>query len=97
MLSNDFNHFQNKECRYFPCHDTVSGEDFNCLFCYCPLYFIEDFECGGLYTTTEDGIKDCSRCGRNHDKDSWKFVLARLREHMEIKVKFSRIQSENKE
>ena len=45
----------------------------------------------------ENGLKDCSKCTRNHDKDSWKFVLARLREHMEIKVKFSRIQSENKE
>ena len=29
--------FQNRECEYFPCHKTSRPEDFNCLFCYCPL------------------------------------------------------------
>lgn len=33
-----YNFFQNKECEYFPCHKGVKEEDFNCLFCYCPLY-----------------------------------------------------------
>ena len=89
MRKNDFNHFQNVDCRYFPCHDTVPLEDFNCLFCYCPLMFIG--ECGGRYTIMESGFKDCSKCTRNHDKDSWKFVIARLREHMDVKVKFSDI------
>ena len=68
MRKNDFNHFQNVDCRYFPCHDTVPLEDFNCLFCYCPLMFIG--ECGGRYTIMESGFKDCSKCTRNHDKDS---------------------------
>jgi Zn-finger protein len=89
MRQNDFNHFQNKECRYFPCHDTVPREDFNCLFCYCPLYLYDD--CGGNHLWLDNGIKDCSKCTRNHDKDSWKFVVSRLREIMDIKVKFSRI------
>ena len=30
--------FQNRECEYFPCHKGVREEEFNCLFCYCPLY-----------------------------------------------------------
>ena len=30
--------FQNRDCEYFPCHETKHPEDFNCLFCYCPLY-----------------------------------------------------------
>lgn len=94
MRKNDFNFFQNKDCRYFPCHGKEPGtgsvpvEDFNCLFCYCPLMFIE---CEGNYSLLESGFKDCSKCTRNHDKDSWKFIVARLREHMEVKVKFSRI------
>ena len=92
MRNNDFNHYQNTDCRYFPCHDTVPREDFNCLFCYCPLYFIE---CDGNYVMENYG-KDCSKCTRNHDKDSWKFIVSRLRTYMDIKVKFSRINSENK-
>ena len=34
--------FQNKECEYFPCHKGVREEEFNCLFCYCPLYRMPD-------------------------------------------------------
>lgn len=100
MRKNDFNHFQNKDCRYFPCHGKEPGtgsvpiEDFNCLFCYCPLYPYED--CGGNYVM-EDYGKDCIKCTRNHDKDSWKFIVSRVRELGKYKVKFSRINSENKE
>lgn len=93
MLKADFNFFQNKECRYFPCHGKQPGtgsvpvEEFNCLFCYCPLYNVP---CDGKYTM-EDYGKDCSKCTRNHDKDSWKFIVSRLRTNMSIKKKFSRI------
>ena len=38
--------FQNKDCEYFPCHKCADAENFNCLFCYCPLYALGD-ECGG--------------------------------------------------
>ena len=38
--------FQNRECRYFPCHTGVPEEEFNCLFCYCPLYTLGR-KCGG--------------------------------------------------
>ena len=36
MSNYDF--FQNKQCEYFPCHETDDEEGFSCLFCYCPLY-----------------------------------------------------------
>ena len=29
---------QHVNCEFFPCHPTDHPEDFNCLFCYCPLY-----------------------------------------------------------
>ena len=38
--------FTNSECPYFPCHEGVDPDDFNCLFCYCPLYFLRE-KCGG--------------------------------------------------
>ena len=49
---------QNKECEFFPCHKTDKPEDFNCLFCYCPLYALGT-KSGGTFRITEDGIKDC--------------------------------------
>ncbi len=66
--------FANKDCRYYPCHET-EGE-LNCMFCYCPLYFLDD--CGGDFTRTGKGIKDCSGCLRVHGEQSWEFVQQRL-------------------
>ena len=40
--------FSNKECEYFPCHAGADPENFNCLFCYCPLYALGD-KCGGNF------------------------------------------------
>ena len=62
MPKNSYRFFQNKRCEYFPCHSMMPGHkrDFNCLFCYCPLYNLED--CGGCYTLPPRGIKDCSLC-----------------------------------
>jgi putative acetyltransferase len=55
---------QNRACEYFPCHKTNDPEHFNCLFCYCPLYRMED--CGGNPTYLDNGIKDCSNCTVPH-------------------------------
>ena len=41
-----YSHYCNHECEYFPCHKVPEGFDFNCLFCYCPLYALGD-KCGG--------------------------------------------------
>ena len=59
MANYDF--FQNRQCEYFPCHGGADEQTFNCLFCYCPLYPLGE-NCGGCFTYTEDGIKDCSKC-----------------------------------
>ena len=63
-----YSFFQNTNCEYFPCHQTNKTEDFNCLFCYCPLYALGE-RCGGGLQYTESGIKDCSalgdKCGGN--------------------------------
>jgi Zn-finger protein len=57
--------YQNTDCAHFPCHKGVSEDEFNCLFCYCPLYALGP-RCGGRPAYTERGIKDCTRCTIMH-------------------------------
>jgi Zn-finger protein len=76
-MENSFKFFGNTACAYFPCHKGVSPEAFNCLFCYCPLYFLDD--CGGDFSLRRD-VKDCTGCVRPHAPGGYEEVLARLRE-----------------
>lgn len=69
----------NRECEYFPCHDMDSEDDFNCLFCYCPLYAL-GAGCGGDFKYTDGGIKDCSDCLIPHGRDAYERIAARLRD-----------------
>ena len=55
--------FENRDCRYFPCHK--NQEPFNCLFCYCPLYALGP-DCGGNFSYTERGRKNCKGCALPH-------------------------------
>ena len=52
----NFSFFSHKQCEYYPCHEGADAEQFNCLFCYCPLYALGE-KCGGNFRITEDGIK----------------------------------------
>lgn len=73
----DFYKFnQHKKCEYFPCHEGVSTEDFNCLFCYCPLYMLGE-DCGGNYSYNH-GIKDCSQCVIPHGKNSYAYIMEKM-------------------
>lgn len=69
---------QNKECEYFPCHKGVPDEEFNCLFCYCPLYMLGK-ECGGNFFYNRKNIKDCSLCIKPHDKGSYDYVMENMK------------------
>lgn len=76
-MSENYKFFQHKECEYFPCHKTNSPEDFNCLFCYCPLYALGK-DCGGNYKILESGIKSCEDCMFPHVKDNYSKVNSRF-------------------
>ena len=65
--------FQNTKCEYFPCHPTDKPEDFNCLFCYCPLYTLGK-QCGGNCRYLESGVKDCSACLRPHKRENYESI-----------------------
>ena len=75
MANYDF--FQNKECEYFPCHKCVDPENFNCLFCYCPLYALGD-RCGGSFTYTENGVKDCTNCLKPHRRENYEKIMDKM-------------------
>ena len=74
--------FQNRECEYFPCHEGADPENFNCLFCFCPLYALGD-QCGGSFTYTQGGVKDCSRCLRPHRRENYDAICAGLAQVIE--------------
>ena len=69
----NYSFVQHTKCEFFPCHATSHPEDFNCLFCYCPLYCLGD-KCGGAFRYTESGIKDCSACLRPHRRENYGFI-----------------------
>lgn len=69
--------FQNRECEYFPCHKCANMESFNCLFCFCPLYALGD-KCGGNFTYTEQGVKDCSACMIPHHVENYDYIMGKL-------------------
>jgi Zn-finger protein len=58
-------------------------EDFNCLFCFCPLYALGD-RCGGNFCYTESGIKDCSNCLIPHRTQNYEKILAKMPEIMAL-------------
>ncbi len=74
-MENSYRFFSNKECQYFPCHKVNNLEEFNCLFCYCPLYFLED--CGGNNKMV-NGIKDCSNCLIPHGVNGYDHIIKKI-------------------
>ena len=75
--------FQNRDCEYFPCHEDIPEQDFNCLFCYCPLYTLGE-DCGGNCCFTENGIKSCENCAFPHRRESYDVRLRRFPELAEL-------------
>ena len=73
MSQDGHKRFANKDCPFYPCHDVPQV---NCIFCFCPLYHLTD--CGGQWTKTAKGIKDCSKCKLPHGDDGWDIIVARL-------------------
>lgn len=75
--------FQNRACEYFPCHHGVVEDNFNCLFCYCPLYALGD-RCGGKFSYMANGIKDCSGCTRPHIRQNYDEILSQMEDVIEL-------------
>lgn len=77
-MKNGFSYFKNTECEYFPCHKGANHDEFNCLFCYCPLY--NDQNCDGNFILTEKGVKDCSFCLVPHNPDNYDLIISKIKQ-----------------
>lgn len=79
----EYSFFSHKKCECYPCHEGADPENFNCLFCYCPLYAL-DTHCGGNFRITEKGIKDCSNCLIPHKRENYGYVVGKYNELVEM-------------
>ena len=82
----EYSFFSHTGCEFFPCHKTEHPGDFNCLFCYCPLYALGK-DCGGNYKYTETGLKDCSDCLVPHGRGSYSYIISKYPEIVELMKK----------
>ena len=82
-MEHSYRFYQNRECEYFPCHKVRNEEEFNCLFCFCPLYALGS-GCGGNCSYTKEGIKDCSACLLPHSPKGYDYITEKFKEVAEI-------------
>ena len=85
-MNQNYKFFTHKDCEYFPCHKTNDPDNFNCLFCYCPLYALKD-KCGGNFRYTDNGIKDCSNCFLPHRRDNYDYIIRKFQDIINITKK----------
>lgn len=85
-MQNSDRFFANKDCPYFPCHKVQNEDDFNCLFCYCPLYALGD-KCGGNFSYIGGICKDCSNCAFPHNPKNFDTIVRRYEEIMDLAAK----------
>lgn len=85
-MSQNYKFFNHKDCEYFPCHKTNDPDNFNCLFCYCPLYALKD-KCGGNFRYTDKGIKDCTNCTLPHRRDNYDYIIGKFKDIINITKK----------
>ncbi|MFR6561455.1 MAG: cysteine-rich small domain-containing protein [Eubacterium ventriosum] len=76
----EFSYFSHRKCEFFPCHKNADGNNFNCLFCYCPLYTLGD-KCGwrilGIWIM---GLRIARDCLYPHFKENYGKVVERFSE-----------------
>ena len=78
-MEDSYRYFSNKSCQYFPCHKGADADNFNCMFCYCPLYVLGE-NCGGKFVYLSNGCKDCSACLIPHRPDGYDKIISKYEE-----------------
>ena len=83
IIMKNYKFFQNIKCEYFPCHKLENEKEFNCLFCFCPLYMLGE-DCQGNFKYLESGVKSCEDCILPHVKDKgYEHVIKKMKIIME--------------
>ena len=78
-MENSHKYFENRDCKYYPCHEGI--DEVNCMFCFCPMYGIE--ECPGKPEYIEkEGVKvkKCTGCTFPHKPENYEHIMQVLRE-----------------
>jgi len=75
-MKNDERFFNNNECKHFPCHNMPEEGQFNCLFCYCPLYPSD--ACGGTFIRNAKGLKICTDCHLPHVPEHYDVIIKKI-------------------
>ncbi|NLY20310.1 MAG: metal-binding protein [Tissierellia bacterium] len=83
-MEKSYRFYTNEACSFLPCHKTEDLENFNCLFCYCPLYMLEE-KCGGNFEI-KGGVKDCSNCMIPHKPNGYEYINEKLGEYIANKA-----------
>lgn len=77
-MKNSHQFFENRECQYFPCHKGL--QDFNCLFCYCPMYPLENCPGNPVYIDIDGKrFKDCTECAFPHQSENYEKIMRMLK------------------
>lgn len=76
VIGTEYSYFSHRACEYFPCHPGADPQNFNCLFCFCPLYPLGR-ACGGGFVYLPDGRKDCSGCLYPHLRENYGDIIRR--------------------
>ncbi len=78
-MKNSERYFENRDCKYYPCHKGI--EEMNCMFCYCPLYLREHCPGTPRYKEKEGRrIKICTDCVFPHKPEHYDIIVKLLRE-----------------
>ena len=80
-MENNFRFFENRTCEYYPCHRDI--EHINCLFCYCPFFFLAS--CPGTPEYTDKNgsrLRVCTNCNFPHVAENYPEVIKELRVRM---------------
>ena len=80
-MENSYKFFNNKECKYMPCHKGIEADNINCLFCYCPMNAYKDCLGNPAYIQCSDGrtIKTCIGCTFPHKIENYDAVIEFLK------------------
>lgn len=66
--------FENRSCEYYPCHSGI--EEINCLFCFCPLYRMENCPGNPWYKEINGkNVKVCSDCVFPHRPENYELIM----------------------
>lgn len=82
-MGNNYAYFAHRACEYYPCHRGADPENFNCLFCFCPLYALGG-RCGGQFAYLPNGRKDCSGCLYPHLRQNYGAIMERCGELLAV-------------